>query len=248
MDAPERGSGKGKEPEWQEVGKKRGEKKAQARERRLGDTVELLRERHSETGTALSLRFEAEGDARFAADVLGALRRDKIPFHAQVHHFEDEGHPNVETAKQRLATFGDTVEQKFGMDLARKATGSASQDFIFTRNLALTDSSKTKSAIDFKGTKDVHLEGIRQRRGSLSQGGELVMGGSGFPFVARDRDDKSKISDPDLMNLTGNAKGQGLTPVGSYVDRTGVMKNVGTSLEGAQGQRKETVMHRFKKL
>ncbi len=248
MDEPDRGSGKGKEPEWEEVGRKRGQKKAQARERRLGETVELLRERHAETGAALSLRFEAEGDARFAADVLGALRQEKIPFHAQVHHFEDEGHANVETAKKRLAAFGDDVEQKFGMNLARMATGSASQDFIFTRNLALTDSGKTKSTIDFKGTKTVHVEGIRQRSGSLSQGGELVMGGSGFPFVARNPEDKSQISDPDLMNLTGNAKHLGLAPMGSYLDRTGVMKNVGSSLEGSQGQRKETVMHRFKKL
>ncbi|HEX5126191.1 MAG TPA: hypothetical protein VFW00_05585, partial [Rhodocyclaceae bacterium] len=69
-----------------EVFKSSGAKKREkAREKHVGASLDLIRESHRRSGKPVRLRFEAEGDGRFAHEILSALKDEEIPFHAQVY-------------------------------------------------------------------------------------------------------------------------------------------------------------------
>ncbi|HSC79925.1 MAG TPA: hypothetical protein VLC08_06210 [Chitinolyticbacter sp.] len=216
----------------------------------LGPTAEVIRQHHASTQRPVVLRFEAEGDARFSSSLLQQLTDARIPFSAQVHHYEGETHANSTAAKERLSGFGEHVTQRFGMDVTRK-TGTVkatSPDFTFIRNLVGTDeATKTTSNTKFKDVQNLHRDAMRQRRNSISEGGELIVGGSGAPFIKRDKDNKSKIESTDNLQLGSfGSTTLGMQSSGSLQDKVGVMKDDGRTLSGGRGE-KVTHSMRFKK-
>lgn len=206
----------------------------------VSSEMEVLKARSKAVdGRPLALRFEAEGDARFASAVLSGLEKEGIGYRAQVHHFEEEDHDNALAAKGRLAPFGKNVTQRFGVDVTRKGSNSQSQDAIFIRNLVGTDEeTQTESHTSFQKVGGLHRDAMRQRRNSLTGGGELMIGGSGFPFVDH------QTGDTDHLGLKEFAPKVGLKHKASHEDTVGVMKDDGRTLT-VSGQRKTTYMHRF---
>lgn len=213
----------------------------------VNQVIDLINQRHQQTGEPVSLRWEAEGDARHSAMVLSELQKRNIPFRAQIHHFEDEGHTNVEKAQENLQSVfanldqnGSTVEMRTGQDVTRGGSGSKSQDFIFIRNLVGTDEdTKTSSDTRFRPVLNMHRDAMRQRRNSLTFGGEMLVGGSGFPFV------EHQSGNHDFMDLSSFAPVVGMHKQGELSDQAGVMKDDGKTLTGLGGTKKTTYYHRF---
>lgn len=238
-----------KDDGWKIV-KSSNDKRREKQIERSGDLFDLIQQRYESTRQPVNIRWEAAGDARHPATLLSSLIDSNVQFNAQIHHYEPEDHENSRKAQENLGRIrsrmekretGSTLTQSFDQDVTRGSTNSRSQDFILIRNLVGTDEdTKSTSNTNYGVVQGLHRDAMRQRRNSLTGGGEMIVGGSGYPFVDRER------NNDDNLGLTTFGPGTLHMPYKeSFVDTVGVMKDDGRTLGGREGQRKTTHMHRF---
>ena len=234
---------------------RRAEKKREQhadRMERVGHAVELIRERSEQNqGQPVNLRWQAAGDARHPAELLRALAEENIPFDAQINHYEGENEKVTRAAMSNLANlkkqFPDNIHQQYGQDVQREHVEtdddeSSKRDFIFIRNMMATNKDR-ESNPDYKTARALHERGMLRRQNSLKDMGELLVGGSGAPFIRRNPDDMSEVVDTDALRLRVFARKQGFPYKESFEDDIGVMKNDSRTI----GDGKKTFVHRFGK-
>jgi hypothetical protein len=206
----------------------------------------------------LQLRWEGAGDCSHPAALLGELKDrtynssvNKIKFHAVLNLYEAVDSEIADTAYESIvqALAGATDEQTFGMwggvDVTRGSrtiTGQPIADLMFVRNIMLTSDgtdSQTKASTDLK---NLHVATVRNRSGSIGDGGQLKIGMSGAPgLIGASNSVRSKteiqklfIGANDMFRqakrsgmIYPNRKAWGLRDMDNSVE---VMKNDGTSL------------------
>ncbi len=190
------------------------------------------------SATPIQLRWEAAGDAQHAIDLLSELqtktlrKNEAIAYHATINLYEKDTSPIYKKAKEGLEAIhaGCFDDQTFtltaGSDVTRAngALGQNKAHIMFVRNVMIVGANNSSETHNSEGLLTLHKNAVRNRSGSISNGGALRLGMSGSPglaestqranlvarnlFVGADQimaeaEKDTRFSNPGLMNTVG---------------------------------------------